>query len=560
MFQPSFFRLKRKYAAILAICGLALPAHAEAPPAWQDSSQWLYEALSARFQDHAGDYQGAMDSISDVAERSGEYQAFEYSYSLALDTMHFTRAESIARSWFKHFPDDNDALLALMRVLLLRGEAQESAGLMQKMLIKDAGPQNIAQIARMLSYLPDDGKRLDILQQLSQDFPKNPYLYYYMGLQAKEQGKVSLAIDTFDRALQIDSNWTQLEVLQAETLASIGDMPRANALLQRLLDKHPNDVNLLSTAVDIHVDHYQWEQAIALAERWLTLQNDDRIHQLMAWLYSNAGQYGKALAAYRELLDKGIVEYDDYLFQTAQASENAGYPLRAMSLLGVVPDDSRLYMRARQQIALIAFRTGNIALAQQQFAILRRLFPDYRLEFYLVEAAQLDKQGAWRLGGMILDEALRHFPTQVDVLYAFAEHQEAQGNIELAESIYQKILMLDPANIDTLNAYGYLLLTHTDRQNEAAHMLREAIAAYPDSPAIQDSYGWLLYRQGNLEEALIWLRRAYAAYRRGDIAAHYIEVLHASGNTQLAREVYHMETKGQPDNESLRKLGPRLKL
>ena len=557
MFQPFPPRLVRTLTAA-SLAGLF--SAASRAQEWQDSSQWLYEALSARFQDHAGDYQGAMNSIADVAERSGEYQAFEYSYSLALDTMHLARAEQIARQWYQHYPDDNEALLALMRVLLMREETQDSAMLMQKMLIKDAGPQNIAQISRMLTYLPNDSKRLAILAQLSQDFPRNPYLYYYMGLQAKEQGQVSLAIDTFDRALKIDSNWTQLEILQAETLASIGDMRRANALLDQLLEKRPNDVTLLSTAVDIHVDHYQWEEALALAERWLALQTDVRIRQLMAWLKANAGHYGDALIAYRELLDDGVIEYDEYLFQIAQANEKAGYPLRAISLLNSVPSESRLHMRARQQIALIAFRMGNIALAQQYFSLLRHQFPDYRLELYLVEAAQLDKHGAWRQGGMVLDEALRAFPDQVDVLYAFAEHQGAQGNIALAETVYRKILSLDPANIDTLNAYGYLLLTHTDRRNEAARMIGEAINAYPDSPAIQDSYGWLLYQQGNLDEALVWLRRAYAAYRRGDIASHYIEVLHASGNHQLASEVYHMERKGQPDNENLHKLGKRLKL
>ena len=559
MFQPTLSRFSRCLMLVLAACGISSTSRAQTQE-WLDSSYWLYEALSARFQDHAGDYQGAMESIADVAERSGEYQAFEYSYSLALDTMHLARAEAVARNWLNYYPEDSEALLALLRVLLMDSNVSESVMWMQKMLIKDAGPQNIALIARMLAYLPDDDQRLDILSQLTLEFPKNPYLYYYKGLQAKEQGKVSLAIETFDRALQIDSNWTQLELLQAETLASIGDMRRAGELLDKLLGKRPNDVSLLSTAVDIYVDHYQWEKALALARHWQTLQGDIRLRQLLAWLHANAGHYEQALAAYRELLDQHVIEYDEYLFQIAQASEKAGHIGRAIALLGSIAEDSRQYMMARQQIALLTFRAGDVALAQQYFRILRQKFPDYRLEMYLVEAAQLDRQGAWRQGSMILDEALRAFPDQVDVLYAFAEHHAAQGNIELAETAYEKILMLDPANIDALNAYGYLLLTHTDEQERAARMLREAIIAYPDSPAIQDSYGWLLYQQGNLDESLLWLRRAYAAYRRGDIVSHYIEVLYASGNPQLAKEVYHMEIKGQPDNESLRELGKRLPL
>ena len=219
-------------------------------------------------------------------------------------------------------------------------------------------------------------------------------------------------------------------------------------------------------------------------------------------------------------------------------------------------------MQAQEQLALLAFRRGAYDSAQTRFAALRQDFPDDAqvLDTYLIEAAQLQQAKQWKRLEMLLQEALARYPDQVDLLYVLAEYHAARGQIEDAAAQFAKILAIDPANIDALNAYGYLLLTQTDDAEKAAQLIEEAIKLYPDSPAIQDSYGWLLFRQGKTEEALSWLRRAYAAYRSNEISAHYIEVLYATGEKALAQEVYRYERQGQPDNTPLKEIGKKLKL
>ena len=177
-----------------------------------------------------------------------------------------------------------------------------------------------------------------------------------------------------------------------------------------------------------------------------------------------------------------------------------------------------------------------------------------------MEAAQLQQAQQWKRLEKLLKAALARYPEQVDLLYVLAELHAARGDLKEAEEQFNKILAIDPANIDALNAYGYMLLTQTDDEKKAAQLIEAAIKLYPDSPAIQDSYGWLLYRQGKTEDALNWLRRAYAAYRSNEISAHYIEVLHASGDKALAEEGYHYEKQGQPDNAALKAIGKKLGL
>ena len=543
--------------------GFAVPAQRKSQPQWSQSSQWLYGAMTARFEDHAGKFGAALNTMADVAVESGEYDALEYGYGLAWDTRDFARAEKIARVWLEAFPKDLDARLALLRVLLADSRGDEALAQMSALLDADGGPQMVAQIFRVLAEFPDSATRLVLLQRLSAQFPKNPYLYYYLGLMAKEQGKVTTAVQAFSDAIALDGNWRELELMQAQVLASIGKLQEARKIMDRITTRYPQDINLLSAYVDMLVAHYQWQDAITLALRWKELRPQDAtVRQLVAQLYASAGDYPAALQAFRELLDSHRIDMNSYLFFVANAAERSGQEDVATTLLGEIAADSPRYLQAQERLALLSFNRGDYDKAQARFAALRQEFPDDAqvLDTYLVETAQLRRTQQWRRLEKLLKEALARYPDQVDLLYVLADFNAARGNLKEAEEQFNKILAADPANIDALNAYGYMLLTQTDDEKKATQLIEAAIKLYPDSPAIQDSYGWLLYRQGKTEDALNWLRRAYAAYRNDEIPAHYIEVLDASGDKALAAEVYRYEKQGQPDNLALKSIGKKLGL
>lgn len=568
-FGDSLFFLKRAAYSALLLSGslyantLTSQNAEKIPqvPAWQSSSHWLFNALTSNFAKQADDYQDAIRSIADVAEQSKQYEAFNYTYDLAISALYIERAAEIARHWVAAYPQDSEAHLALMRALLMKNDVESAYAEMLAVLSTDAGPQNIAQISRLLSYLNDGNNRVSILQRLSKAFPDNPFLYYYLGIHASEQGQIDLAIDAFNHALMIDKQWRQLEIMQAKALSSIGALKEARHMMANLRKRYPEDSSLLSTEIDMLVEYYQWEDALELARRWdKNVPGEPRIQELIAWLYANSKNYAMAEKSYRYLLEHDIIEDSQFAFQMGQAAIAAGKNDAARTWLQSIPADSRLYMLARQQQSLMLFEEKRIAQAQQAFAEMRKEFSDYALEMYLVEITQLDQAKKFAEAQAVLHAALQDYPTQIDLLYAQAEHLSMSGDAAAAESAYQEILALDAANIDALNAYGYLLLTQTERRQEAAVMIEKAIAQYPDSPAIQDSYAWLLYRQGKSQEALKWSQRAYAAYRKNEIAAHYVEILAANDKKDLAREVYQNEMRGQPNNPHLIEIGQRLGL
>jgi len=72
----------------------------------------------------------------------------------------------------------------------------------------------------------------------------------------------------------------------------------------------------------------------------------------------------------------------------------------------------------------------------------------------------------------------------------------------------QKVIALDPKNANALNYLGYTYADMGENLDEAESLIREALKYKPDDGYITDSLGWVLYKKGLFQEALIYLEKA----------------------------------------------------
>ena len=77
----------------------------------------------------------------------------------------------------------------------------------------------------------------------------------------------------------------------------------------------------------------------------------------------------------------------------------------------------------------------------------------------------------------------------------------------------RRLLDEDPDHAEALNALGYTLADRNERLDEAFALVSRALKLRPDSPAVLDSMGWVLYRQGDLEQAAVYLRARWTSAR-----------------------------------------------
>jgi len=117
---------------------------------------------------------------------------------------------------------------------------------------------------------------------------------------------------------------------------------------------------------------------------------------------------------------------------------------------------------------------------------------------------------------------------------------------------------LKPDDVEAMNALGYTLADSNQDLDEATRLLAKALKAKPQEPAIIDSWGWLQYRLGHLDEAEKNLQRAWDKSKDADIGVHLGEVLWKRGDRAGAKAVFVQVRKLDPDNKDLRAAMKRL--
>ena len=172
----------------------------------------------------------------------------------------------------------------------------------------------------------------------------------------------------------------------------------------------------------------------------------------------------------------------------------------------------------------------------------------YEHERLLLTEAQILRQvGKKQEALKVLKAGLEEFPDSTNILYDYALMAENLGQYELMEDLLQRIITLDSHHQQAYNALGYSLADRNIRLDEAYTLIDKALKLAPDDPYIMDSMGWVLFRQGKLEKAEQYLRKAYAIRADNEIAVHLAEVLWVKGERQEAKALLWQVRKKDPE-------------
>ena len=84
-----------------------------------------------------------------------------------------------------------------------------------------------------------------------------------------------------------------------------------------------------------------------------------------------------------------------------------------------------------------------------------------------------------------------------------------QKQYQKAVDFYERALDLDENNTTALNGLGYILADSDIDIKRGIKLCRKAVEKRPQSAAYLDSLGWAFFKNGEIDEARIWLRRAF---------------------------------------------------
>lgn len=344
----------------------------------------------------------------------------------------------------------------------------------------------------------------------------------------------------------------RVALLHATQLNQAGRKDGALALLKDIEPRAAGDEelrNALAFAYDAFGEPRAAERMLSVGEQ--NVQTWGMRASLLAKQKDDAG----LLALYRDISARASKPDPDQRLLLGRIAEYLKRYREAVDWYHGVPGGPQRN-EARLRAVNALYELGEKAQAADEVRAIQAdasVDDDVRRDAYLLEAElqQRDEHNDAEVD--ILTRGLAAYPDDGALLYARALAWERRDDIARAEADLRQILVAEPENVAALNALGYTLADRTARYQEALELIDRARVAEPDNAAIVDSYGWVLYRLGRKEEALVQLRRAWSLNKDPEIAAHVGEVLWALGQKDEARRFFDEARRLDPDNRALQR-------
>ncbi len=518
------------------------------------SGQLLYQILEAEIALQRQHYPVAVSRFLQLAETTRDPRFAERAAQIAAFIHDDPALLAAARLWVVIDPGSSDAN-QMMVVAAIRNAKLEMALKHMEIVLSGAnGPleERFELMAGLLSREHDLNEAVRLMEHFVSTRQDNPDALFAYGNLALRAGDLDRANDAVQQALELRPGWFGAILLQFRVLQMKGLQDEATAFLADAVAKNPADTRLRISYARLLMDSQRYEEAIDQYEPLVDqVAPNTEILFTLGLIHLQIEHLDDSESYLLKVRDAGDHAGDlNYFFGWIE--EKRGNDREAISYYSRVPSADESHIEARVRLAILSAKQGDIAAARQNLHDLRLQHPEQRKRLYQIEGELLRQAGQPEAAMDTLTAALELFPGDFTLLYTRALMAEVVGRIDIVEQDLKYILERDPEHVDALNALGYTLADRTDRYKEAYGYITRALDLKPDSYAILDSMGWVLYRLGNHEEAITYLRRSIELHHDHEVAAHLGEVLWVSGKTEEAIEIWKRALEEFPDEENLR--------
>lgn len=449
-----------------------------------------------------------LQGVVDASEPSGETDRYKVTLAKMLaNTGNEVGARQLIEQVLEHDQAQVDAL-------------KMSA---QWMIQADETDQAIAVLRRALDQEPEDAGAMTLMAEA----------YQRAGEAQLAQDLLALAVEASDNAPAESLRFARVMMVQKK-------FTTAENTLVSALRRDPGNVTLLTTLGQVYLEMKDWARAKRV-EATLRRADGDVARSAADNLMLQIIGRSEGRDAGIEYLE-GVVSGEDtntaatVALIRARLAENREEEALALAqeLADKHPDDTRAALvLGNTQIAV-----GQLDEAETTFraALEQKNDVSAALQYARVLAARGDTDGA--IG--VIDTSLEATPGNPELLWAKASFLERAYEIDAAIEIYESLYAQNSSSLIVANNLASLLATYRDDQESLDRAFSVARRLNGTStPAFQDTYGWIMFRRGQVDEALTYMEPAAQALAQDPIVQFHLgEIYNALGRTDEALTAY----------------------
>jgi len=334
--------------------------------------------------------------------------------------------------------------------------------------------------------------------------PKDTQVMYELALLEQRTDNASEALRWLEKAHALNRRNTLVNSLLVQMYISQNRTEAAVNAAQETESALPDDLSALASLGEAYVAFGNLDRARTIFDRMGVIAGFDAKGQYRVAVHQI---HAKNPHGAERALERVLSVNPDFLpavVLSAETDVRNGALARA-------EERARMVVNKNPNKAVGYRLTGDIAMAKRNFpeaikgykaALLREPNSDGAISLYqaYMQSGAADKASEHLEAWVVAN------PKDVQAIHALAETRLRAGQLASARSGYEQLLKLGEEKPAVYNNLANILARQNDSQ--ALSYAQKAYALAPSDPAIQDTLGWILVQQGQLEQGLRHLREA----------------------------------------------------
>jgi tetratricopeptide (TPR) repeat protein len=480
-------------------------------------------AMLARLYIGNGDYDKAIPILADLVKQEPGWQDGP---TLLLEAYSMAGRGADAIKWLEEAVQDAPQLYATLADFYGRDRRWADAGKAYERALEH-DPRAFDLRVRYGSMLLGAGSREQVLRA-------RDVLREAIGIRGGDERALYLLSQAERQAGDLDA----AEKAARRLIAQNADNPRGFAALAEALEERRRYREVVDELAPVMAGFRSSTEASAALSLLLP-------H--LGFAYQQVGEHQKAIEAFEEARrvsprDPAVLAYLIQAHVVAKRFTTAVELARAARVER--PDDLRIVRLEAEALRQSGRPDEGVQLLEDLLG--RR--PDNAEAYIALARIYADTDRAPQ-AARVLEDARAKFPDDTDVSFEIGAQFERQKKFAEAEAAFRRVLAVDPGHAAALNYLGYMLAERGERLSESIDLIKRALEVEPENGSYLDSLGWAYYKDGKLDLAEDFLRRAAQQLTTNSVVQdHYGDVLLRLGRVDEAIGAWNRALTGDGDS------------
>jgi len=375
-------------------------------------------------------------------------------------------------------------------------------------------------------------KAHSLLNKCNRGKSERAIFHYYQGKIYLKQELRTKAMTSFKKALKVEPSYYQAAMAIGLMMEEKKELKSAVKVYRTFVDGNPDSFPVLSRLVQVLFATEQFKAVIPYAEALSSLDPSDlNLRVRLGILYTDNKEFKQAIGVFKEIL-AAVPSSDKVLYYLGSLYQQTSRYELALDSFSKITEDSSLYVDSSLQIAQILQTLVHASddkwsgRYKEYLSDRGAKVKDLKVEFQMMLATYYEGKLEYK-SAISSIEAVRNINDYTEGHdYYLASLYEKVEDFQRARGIVQEILDKNPKNAHALNFLGYSMLENDENIEEAFSLIKQAVELKPNDGYIRDSLGWFYYKTGQLQKALIEVKKAHELVKTDVVIAKHLAIIY----------------------------------